>query len=72
MWATVPALILIGLFGITVTRLGDLNQIPTDPDMLHISVTGQQFSWTFVYGDTGRQDNQRSASARRSAKSSST
>src|SRR5215218_5082730 len=30
MWATVPALILIGLFGITVTRLGELSQIPTD------------------------------------------
>jgi cytochrome c oxidase subunit 2 len=53
MWATVPALILIGLFGITVTRLGDLNQIPTDPGVMHIGVTGQQFSWTFTYGDTG-------------------
>jgi cytochrome c oxidase subunit 2 len=53
MWATVPALILIGLFGITVTRLGDLTQIPTDPGVLHISVTGQQFSWTFEYADTG-------------------
>src|SRR6266403_2749122 len=36
MWATVPALILIGLFGITVSRLGDLSQIPTSPDTLHI------------------------------------
>ncbi len=53
MWATVPALILIGLFGITVTRLGDLNQIPTDPGVLHIGVTGQQFEWTFTYGDSG-------------------
>ena len=41
MWATVPALILIGLFGITVSRLGDLSQMPTDPNTLHISVTGQ-------------------------------
>jgi cytochrome c oxidase subunit II len=53
MWATVPALILVGLFGITVTRLGDLNQIPTGPDVMHVNVTGQQFSWTFTYGDTG-------------------
>jgi cytochrome c oxidase subunit 2 len=53
MWATVPALILIGLFGITVTRLGDLNEIPTGPDIMHIKVTGQQFSWTFEYGTTG-------------------
>jgi len=54
MWATVPALILIGLFGITVTRMGELSQLPVnDPNTLRISVTGQQFQWTFGYGDTG-------------------
>src|SRR5438445_12171448 len=53
MWATVPALILIGLFGITVTRLGDLSQIPNDANTLHISVTGRQFSWEFGYGSSG-------------------
>src|SRR5437868_9471793 len=54
MWATVPALILIGLFGITVTRLGEISQIPSnDPNALRISVTGRQFQWEFQYGDTG-------------------
>lgn len=53
MWATVPALILIGLFGITVTRLGELSQIPNDPNILHITVTGRQFSWEFDYGNSG-------------------
>src|SRR5215831_2781745 len=53
MWATVPALILIGLFGITVTRLGELSQLPSDPNTLRISVTGRQFQWEFGYGDTG-------------------
>jgi cytochrome c oxidase subunit 2 len=53
MWATVPALILIGLFGITVTRLGELSQIPSDPNIMHISVTGRQFSWEFGYGNSG-------------------
>jgi cytochrome c oxidase subunit 2 len=53
MWATVPALILVGLFGITVTRLGELSTIPTDPSTLHISVTGRQFSWEFGYGTSG-------------------
>jgi cytochrome c oxidase subunit II len=53
MWATVPALILIGLFGITVSRLGDISQIPSDPGTLHISVTGHQFFWEFGYGNTG-------------------
>jgi cytochrome c oxidase subunit 2 len=54
MWATVPALILIGLFGISVTRLGELSQLPTnDPNALRIAVTGRQFSWEFNYGDSG-------------------
>ncbi len=53
MWATVPALILVGLFGITVSRLGDLSQLPTDPNTLHISVTGRQFQWDFGYGNSG-------------------
>src|SRR5207244_12791277 len=44
-------LILIGLFGITVSRLGDLSQIPTDPNTLKINVTGQQFQWVFDYGN---------------------
>jgi cytochrome c oxidase subunit II len=56
MWATVPALILVGLFGITVTRLGDISTVRGDPsNAMHISVTGQQFQWTFAYGDTGVQ-----------------
>jgi cytochrome c oxidase subunit II len=53
MWATVPALILVGLFGITVSRLGDLSQLPTDPNTLHIGVTGRQFQWDFEYGSSG-------------------
>jgi cytochrome c oxidase subunit 2 len=53
MWATVPALILIGLFGITVTRLGELSQIPTGSNVMHIGVTGRQFSWEFAYGNSG-------------------
>jgi cytochrome c oxidase subunit 2 len=53
MWATVPALILIGLFGITVLRLGELSQIPNDPNALRISVTGRQFQWEFGYGTSG-------------------
>src|SRR3984893_11335942 len=53
MWATVPALILVGLFGITVSRLGDLSQLPTDPSTLRISVTGRQYQWEFGYGSSG-------------------
>src|SRR5579864_6547267 len=53
MWATVPALILVGLFGITVTRMGELDTIPSDPGVMHITVTGRQFSWEFGYGSSG-------------------
>src|ERR671939_2141708 len=45
MWATVPALILVGLFGITVTRLGTLGSLPQDPNAMRISVVGRQFQW---------------------------
>src|SRR6476646_3229221 len=53
MWATVPALILVGLFGITVSRLGALSTLPTDPNTLRIIVTGRQFQWEFGYGNSG-------------------
>src|ERR1700738_4716598 len=53
MWATVPALILIGLFGITVSRLGDLSEIPTAPNTRHIHVSGRQFQWDCAYGNSG-------------------
>jgi cytochrome c oxidase subunit II len=52
MWAIVPALILISLFAITVTRLGTLGTIPQDPNAMRISVTGRQFEWQFDYPGT--------------------
>jgi cytochrome c oxidase subunit II len=51
MWAIVPALILVGLFGITVSRLGALSRTPTTG--LYVTATGQQFSWDFGYTDAG-------------------
>jgi cytochrome c oxidase subunit 2 len=51
MWAIVPALILIGLFGITVSRLGVISRTPTTG--LYLTATGQQFSWDFGYTDAG-------------------
>jgi cytochrome c oxidase subunit 2 len=51
MWAIVPALILISLFAISVTRLGTLGSIPQDPNAMRITVTGRQFQWEFGYPD---------------------
>src|SRR5437660_5448404 len=53
LWAAVPAPILVGLFGITVTRLAELSQVPSVPGVMHVSVTGRQFSWEFGYGNSG-------------------
>jgi cytochrome c oxidase subunit 2 len=53
MWAIVPALILIGLFAITVSRLGAISQVPTSG--LYVTATGQQFAWTFGYTEAGVQ-----------------
>src|SRR5215471_16127831 len=59
MWAAVPALILVGLFGITVSRLGDISQIPSnDPNVLRIGVTGRQFQWEFDYGNSIKSTNE--------------
>src|SRR5919201_6475521 len=52
MWAIVPALILISLFAISVTRLGTLGSIPQDPNAMRITVTGRQFEWQFDYAGT--------------------
>ena len=54
MWAIVPALILISLFAITVTRLGTLGSLPQDPNAMRISVTGRQFEWQFDYAGSSR------------------
>ncbi len=51
MWAIVPALILIGLFGVSVRTLGVLSDVPAEG--LHVQVTGQQFQWSFHYQESG-------------------
>jgi cytochrome c oxidase subunit II len=58
MWAAVPALILVGLFGITVSRLGDISRVPNDPNTVHINVTGRQFQWEFDYGNSIKSTNE--------------
>lgn len=58
MWAAVPALILVGLFGISAQQLGQLNALPPpSANAMHIQVTGQQFQWTFAYPDEAPDQN---------------
>jgi cytochrome c oxidase subunit 2 len=50
MWAIVPALILIGLFGVSVRTLNALGSFPDNG--LVIKVEAFQFGWTFRYPDS--------------------
>jgi cytochrome c oxidase subunit 2 len=49
MWAIVPAVILIGLFGVSVQTLGATSTPP--PDAMRVEVQAFQFAWQFHYPD---------------------
>jgi cytochrome c oxidase subunit 2 len=53
MWAIVPALILIGLFGVSVRTLNALGRFPDNS--LVVKVEGFQFGWSFNYPEAGVQ-----------------
>ena len=53
MWATVPALILVGLFGITVSRLGDLSRCRPIPTRCTSASPGASSSGSSRYGTSG-------------------
>ncbi len=72
MWAIVPALILIGLFGITVTRLGVISRTPDHRPVHHVRPASSSRG-TFGYTDAGvntTNDLRRFRSARRSSSTS--
>jgi cytochrome c oxidase subunit 2 len=51
-WTMVPLAVFLSLFGLTVSQMGFINDAPastaTNP-VMHVTVIGQQFSWTFDY-----------------------
>ncbi len=51
-WTAVPLAVFLSLFGLTVSQMGFINDAPastaTKP-VMHVTVIGQQFSWTFDY-----------------------
>lgn len=53
MWAIVPALILIGLFGASVRTMAALQEVPADA--YTIEVRARQFAWDFRYPDVDLQ-----------------
>lgn len=51
MWAVVPALILVGLFGLSIRTMDALASTP--PDAARVRVEASQFSWSFTYANEG-------------------
>ena len=49
MWAIVPALILIGLFGVSVRTINATATVP--PNAMRVEVEGFQFAWRFRYAE---------------------
>jgi cytochrome c oxidase subunit 2 len=47
-WTLIPALILFGIFGLSLSQVTYLRHTP-QPDALHVQVMAQQFAWQFTY-----------------------
>jgi cytochrome c oxidase subunit II len=52
LWTLIPALIVTGLFALTVDRLTDIERLDDSPAVT-IDVKGFQWQWTFSYPDEG-------------------
>jgi cytochrome c oxidase subunit 2 len=51
-WTGVPLVVFLSLFGLTVSQMGFINDAPASTaasPVMHVTVIGQQFSWTFDY-----------------------
>ncbi|HSP64863.1 MAG TPA: cytochrome c oxidase subunit II transmembrane domain-containing protein [Candidatus Deferrimicrobium sp.] len=51
-WTLVPLVIFLSLFGLTISQMGFINDAPASTaanPVMHVTVIGQQFSWTFDY-----------------------
>src|SRR5476649_2541589 len=60
-WTAVPLAVFLSLFGLTVSQMGFINDAPASTaanPVMHVTVIGQQFSWTFDYtGQTSTSGN---------------
>lgn len=51
-WTTIPLVTFLTLFGITASQMGFINDAPAaaaSTAVMHVTVIGQQFSWTYDY-----------------------
>ncbi|GAC1585370.1 MAG: hypothetical protein NVS3B24_24420 [Candidatus Dormibacteria bacterium] len=49
-WTLIPAMVLMGIFVLTVLQTDFLRRSPA-PDAMRVKVTGQQWAWSFQYED---------------------
>jgi cytochrome c oxidase subunit 2 len=53
-WTTIPALVLVSLCTYAYITLTHIEEAPANPQQeLHVTVTGQQFAWTYQYKGAG-------------------
>ena len=52
-WTALPALIMLGVGIFTVATIFDINERPTGPDVVEVTVIGHQWWWEYEYPDHG-------------------
>jgi cytochrome c oxidase subunit 2 len=53
LWTAIPALIVTGLFVLTVDTLAQIERVDAQPQDVVVDVTGFQWQWTFSYPNEG-------------------
>jgi cytochrome c oxidase subunit II len=53
-WTAVPAILIVGLVTYAYLVLHDIEKAPAAGNERHVTVTGEQFAWTFAYNEGGK------------------
>src|SRR5215216_81117 len=53
-WTAAPAILIVGLCVYAYTVLHDIEEAPARQPERQVTVTGQQFAWTFEYNEGGK------------------
>jgi cytochrome c oxidase subunit II len=56
-WTAVPAILIVGLVTYAYVVMRDIEEAPAAGNERVVSVTGQQFTWTFAYNEGGKRFN---------------
>jgi cytochrome c oxidase subunit II len=53
-WTAVPAILIVGLVTYAYLVLHDIEKAPAAGNERHVTVTGEQFAWTYAYNEGGK------------------